>query len=61
MGEADNRYTLKFREKFGQGEEEVYRQFGKKGQREKMGRESFSVINHLPIAPHHKDEGLQSQ
>lgn len=33
----------------------------KKGQREKKGRESLSVSNHLPIAPHHKDEGLPSQ
>lgn len=39
MGEADNRNTLKFREKFGQGEgeEEMYRKFGKKGQRGKNG------------------------
>lgn len=55
--------THKFLEKFGQreGEEEVYRQFGKKGQREKMGRESLSVSNHLPIAPHHRGEGFPSQ
>lgn len=63
MGEADNRNTLKFWEKFGQGEgdEEVYRQFGKKGQREQMGRGYPSVSNHLPIAPHHQGEGSPSQ
>lgn len=43
MGEIDNRNALKVREKFeqGEGEEEVYRQFGKKGQRVKKWVENL--------------------